>query len=266
MKNGRSRALSRVLVKRESPTLVVHDLGRTVFEVGEARIALARTRRKAASLLMYLVTRPNQTATREQVIEELWPDLDPSGAVNSLNQTLYFLRRDIDPWYDDGVSADYVVNESELVWLDPDLVCLDSVGFWREATSLSSAQALCDGGTELLKRFRGQFAPEFEYEEWAISWRERVHSAALLLAVNVARELGAQGRWLEAADSLMSIQAQDPSALEIGAWVVKALALGGASAAAETQYAHFANAYRATLCLEPPTFSEAVAGETEFEA
>ncbi len=65
-------------------------------------------RRKSASLLMFLVTRPNFTATREQVLEELWPDNDPSSASNSLNQSLYFLRRDIDPWYEDDMSLEYI--------------------------------------------------------------------------------------------------------------------------------------------------------------
>ena len=77
-------------------------------------------RRKPASLLMYLVTRPGHTATREQVLDELWPDNDPGSASNSLNQTLYFLRREIDPWYEDDVSIEYVFFEGDLLWLDPE--------------------------------------------------------------------------------------------------------------------------------------------------
>ena len=33
------------------------------------------------------------SSTRDQVLDALWPDLEPLVAVNSLNQTVYFLRR-----------------------------------------------------------------------------------------------------------------------------------------------------------------------------
>ena len=88
------------------------------YEVGERVITLTETRRKAASLLLFLVTRPNLTAAREQVMEGLWPDQSPKSAVNSLHQTLFYLRRDIEPWYEDGFTADYVRMETDMVFLD----------------------------------------------------------------------------------------------------------------------------------------------------
>ena len=33
------------------------------------------------------------SSTRDQVLDALWPELDPVDALNSLNQTVYFLRR-----------------------------------------------------------------------------------------------------------------------------------------------------------------------------
>ena len=93
-------------------------LGRSFIKVDDRVVPIGSIRRRAAALLYYLVSRPTQTATREQIMEELWPDLVPSSAANSLNQTLYFLRREIDPYYDEDESYDYVSNRGELVWLD----------------------------------------------------------------------------------------------------------------------------------------------------
>ena len=101
-------ALGRGLSRRVAPTLSIFDLGRAKFVIGAREVNLAQMRRKSAALLMLLVTRPGHTATREQVLDELWPDSDPESAANNLNQSLYFLRRDIDPWFEDDISVEYV--------------------------------------------------------------------------------------------------------------------------------------------------------------
>ena len=73
-------------------------------------------------MLCYLLTRPRFSATRDEVIDALWPDLSPDVAANSLNQTVYFLRRVFEPGYVDDLSAGYVHHNSDVLWLDPELV------------------------------------------------------------------------------------------------------------------------------------------------
>jgi DNA-binding SARP family transcriptional activator len=255
IKSGRHHGLSRALIRRASPKLVIHDLGRSTIAIGPTEADLAKARRRAASLLMFLVTRPSRTATREQVVDELWPNLEPSAAVNSLNQTLYFLRRDIDPWYDDSTSADYVVNESELIWLDPELTRIDSVAFLSQATDLLGADLSAAHGQELLSKYRGRFAPEFEYEEWAIGWRERLHATFLLVVHGTERALRERGDDARAVEMLMHALAIDPDALEVETSLVRALRRLGAEAAATEQYTHLARSYRRDLGVEPPPFS-----------
>ena len=55
-------------------------------------------------------------------LEALWPDQDPGSALNSLNQTVYFLRRVFEPDYRDETSPVYVGQDGETIWLDADLV------------------------------------------------------------------------------------------------------------------------------------------------
>ncbi len=59
------------------------------------------------------------SATRDQVLEVLWPELEPEVAGNSLNQTVYFLRRVFEPSFTDDLTPGYVHHNSEVLWLDP---------------------------------------------------------------------------------------------------------------------------------------------------
>jgi two-component SAPR family response regulator len=200
---------------------------------------------------MYLITRPNYTATREQLIEDLWPDGDLSAGSNSLNQSLYFLRRQFDPWYEDDVSAEYVSFASELVSLDAELARADSVEFMRlsrEATSLATDAASV---TRLLDLYRGQFAADFEYEEWAISWRTRVHAAYLDFACRAIDGLASANSLRAAVDVCLRVLAVDPDARDVERALVWLYWHSGARSAAETQYAHFAAAERADGMTAP---------------
>ena len=58
------------------------------------------------------------SATRDQVLDALWPELDPEVAINSLNQTLYFLRRVFEENYSEDLSPGYVHHDSDVIWLD----------------------------------------------------------------------------------------------------------------------------------------------------
>jgi DNA-binding SARP family transcriptional activator len=260
VRSARARTLGRSLVRRTSPKLRIRDLGRIRYQAGTREVALTDTRRKAASVLTYLISRPNQTATKEQVLDELWPDLDPEAAANSLNQTLYFLRRDIDPWYTDGISADYIVNESELMWLDRDLVQVDSADFHREASEALAAGQELTVGPVLVERYVGRFAPEFEYDEWAIGWRDRLHALFLHLVHATSRALHEGGRDSEALSLLLAAVNIDPEALELETELVRVYARVGAGGAAARQYRHYADAYRRELGAEPPSLPDLLRG------
>ena len=86
-----------------------------------ARSPGSAIRRKVLALLCFLLTKPTMSSTRDQVLDALWPELDPD-ALNSLNQTVYFLRRVFEEEYVDDLSPGYLHHDSDLIWLDPDLV------------------------------------------------------------------------------------------------------------------------------------------------
>lgn len=235
-RKGQRRGLATQLIRRVSPTVRVHDLGPTSYDIGARNVPLTDTRRKSAALLLYLVTRAELIAAREQVMDALWPDQSPKSALNSLHQTLFFLRRDIEPYYEDGCTADYIRMESDMVFLDRDLFQVDSVAFHRQASDILTTGRARDRGPELLRLYRGSFAPEFEYEEWAEEWRSHLHATYLHLARSTAMALIDQRKYGAAAECLSHVITVDPMALELRGTLVGCLAVTGSRDAALAHY------------------------------
>jgi two-component SAPR family response regulator len=252
--------LGRGLARRRSPTLVVHDLGRSSFEVGARRVHLSSIRRRSAGLLCFLLTRNGHLATRDQVLDALWPDVDPSAGLNSLNQTLYFLRRDIEPDYDDDYSAQYVHFESDLVWLDRELVSAESRQFQERVSRALAAPQDLQESMAALSLYRGRFAPEFEYEEWATAWRDLIHSQYLHLAETIVGQLIQEGRLLEAADFAVDVLRVDADAEHLERELIWLYSTLGARSAAAEQYGHYADVQRTEYGVEPPSLDEIANG------
>jgi DNA-binding SARP family transcriptional activator len=229
---------------------MVQDLGRTTIEIGDRLLEATSMRRKVAGLVTYLLTRPGFTATREQVLEALWPDASPEVGTNSLHQTIYFLRRDIEPDFSDNVSPGYARLQGELVWLDPHLVDSASRQFFDLASRPGTdPEASVESAIGL---YRGKFAPEFEYEDWAIPTRDALHAAFLDLVERALKIAAERGHWARGAELARAALAVDPAAEDIERNLIALYHQSGAHAAAAEQYAHFAASQRAEYGVEPP--------------
>lgn len=192
----------------------------------------------------------------------MWPSQSPEGASNSLHQTLYFLRRDIDPWFEDGHSVDYLVVEPDVVYLDPDLVQVDSAAFFRQISAALADDNVADTVALLLRDYPAKFALDFEYEDWSVAWRDQLHSLFLEAAQRTAHTLMRDGRFRQARDVAARALAIDSSAIELEATLVIAFSRGGASAAAAHQYRHYAAAYEEEFGEAAPSLAELLDRET----
>jgi two-component SAPR family response regulator len=103
-----------------------------------------------------------------------------------------------------------------------------------------------------LDLYRGRFAPEFEYEEWAIATRDTLHAAYLALVGETIRGLAESGDWVEAAEVARIALTVDPAADAIERNLIALYHWSGAHAAAAEQYSHYAAAQRADLGVEAP--------------
>jgi DNA-binding SARP family transcriptional activator len=247
---GGTSGLGRSLARRLADRVFVEDQSRVAIRVGERLILGSSVRRKVLALLCFLLTKPEMASTRDQVLEALWPDLDPLDAINSLNQTVYFLRRVLEEEYVDDLSPGYLHHDSDLIWLDPDLVKSRSNECRRlvKALPISPDPAAV---ARLVDEYQGRFALDFEYEEWAAPYRDWLHASFLEIverAVTSDVETGHFERGINLARRALDI---DPAAEQVEVSLLRLYRSSGAHAAAAEQYGHYAEMMRDQLGVEP---------------
>ena len=253
-RQGASLNLGRDLAKRLAPRVFVEDLGRVHLSIGAQVVQGSAVRRKVLSLLLYLVSRPRMAATRDQVLDALWPEASPSDALNSLNQTVYFLRRVIEPDFDEETTAGYVQHRPDLIWLDEDLISSRSRACRQLMAQVGSGPEP-DLALELASQYSGSFALDFAYDDWAASYRDQLHTAYLEVmerAIRVDMEAGQLGRAMTLARRASDV---DPRADEIQLLAIRLSRLVGAHAAAAERYAAYASWLSEELGLDPPDIS-----------
>ena len=195
----KSRADSRLgrgLARRLAAKVNIEDQGRVEIYVGPTVIPGTDLRRKVLAMLCYLLTRSKFSATRDEIIDAIWPEMAPDVAVNSLNQTVYFLRRVFEQGYKEDVSAGYVHHDLDVLWLDPELIhsrsqaCRQLIDTMGPNHSPQDVEALSD-------LYVGKFALDFSYEDWAVPYRDALHVSYLQVieaAVNRDIETGHHDR------------------------------------------------------------------------
>ena len=247
------RPIAAAMSRRLAPVVEVSDLG--IVEVRLGGVPLGkRLRRKVLGLLCFVASRPGMASTRDEALEALWPDLAPSTAVNSLHQTIYFLRRLLEPNYKEGIGAGYVLFDGEVLSFDSDLIDSRSRRCWRLITSWQRGDH--DAIDALLATYAGKFALDFSYEDWAAAYRENLHAAVLGAVEQEIAGLIRAGNTDKAALAAQSLLLVDPTADAIELQLLQAYKRGGRHAAAAEQYSHYSSMVRDELGVEPPAFAD----------
>jgi ATP/maltotriose-dependent transcriptional regulator MalT/DNA-binding SARP family transcriptional activator len=250
---GIDRMLGRTLARRLAPRAIVEDLGRVTIRLGSVEIGGGEVRRKVLATLCFLLTKPRFAAAREEVMDAMWPDMDPTAALNSLNQTLYFLRRVFEPAYSEDTSAGYVHQESDIVWLDPVLVQSRSAMSAELVAEYANAPSP-EGVRRLSDTYVGRFALDFAYEDWANDFRESLHVGYLHVIESSIREdiqTGHFERGIEIARRALEL---DPGLDTLELSLLRLLKNAGAHSAAAEQYGRYAHLLREELGVDPPPF------------
>ena len=243
--------LGRSIARRLADVVQVEDQGRVTLRIGERAVLGSSVRRKVLAILCYLITRPELSATRDQVLDAIWPDLDPEVAVNSLNQTIYFLRRVFEEDYSDDLTPGYVHHDSDVVWLDPELVSSRSAECKRLIRDLPPRPSP-DDVERLTLLYKGRFALDFEYEDWAATYRDNLHATYLEIVERAVIDDLTSGHYDRGIAVARRALDADPSAEQIEVCLLRLYRVTGAHSAAAEQYAHYAAVMREEVGVEPP--------------
>jgi DNA-binding SARP family transcriptional activator len=212
-------------------------------------------------LLAVLAAHFGSILSRDVALDILWPESDPNSAVNSLNQTVFQLRRYIEPGYRGGESPEYLTSTSEQIGLNPDLVHTDLGEIRKLPARLAAAdwqgrQALA---SRCVKLVRGEFLADLRYEDWANRQQLHVHGEirenllpiALAPITSFDVDVSAQ-----AAAALLNLDPFDEAAILA---LADCLSQSGRRAAARQVVIDFLRRMQSDLDLDPSSDFQAAA-------
>jgi DNA-binding SARP family transcriptional activator len=238
--------------------LRIQLLGEFCVWVGGRRIEDAEWRlRKAKSLVKLLALAPARRLHREQVMDALWPDLDPDAAANNLHKTLHIARRALEPELAPAQPSAYLHLEDDLVALRPSnpLVEIDVESF---EGALDAARNSSDAAAyeRAVATYRGDLLPEDRYEEWAEE-RRRELAAGLLDALDALAQLYERdGKVDEAIATLRRVIAREPTHEAAHRAVMRLHAVAGQRHHALRQYQRLREILRRELDVDPEQETE----------
>lgn len=110
---------------------------------------------KAKTLLAFLLWRGPGGATRDQIIEALWPDKDMESAANVFHVTLYNLRRALEPGLRRGKASRYILysaNRYRFAFDTPHRLDMTEVKTWLEQADRLERAGELERARELRRR------------------------------------------------------------------------------------------------------------------
>ncbi len=120
--------------------------------------------RKARELVKLLALAPRHRVHREQLMEALWPELDPAAGANNLHQVVHVARR--------ALGAEAVVLHEELLTLSASVDVDEFERAVQEARRAGSPGAY----RAAMSLYGGELLPENRYDDWAIARREELEA------------------------------------------------------------------------------------------
>jgi DNA-binding SARP family transcriptional activator len=243
----------------ESTRFTVRTLGTfVVMQADMAVPASAWRRRSVPALFTRLLSARNQRLHREQLMDDLWPELDPSVAARELHRAMHALRTILGQA---GATAGSVRHEGEMIVLEP-TSAMHSGGHWLDAERFERAAGAAVPGQdraayrEALKAYGGTYLPDDPYSEWVALRREELRGRYLSLLLRLAELSGEAGDHQEEEQCLRSVLREDACQEDAAAALIGLLGSAGRRTEALRVYQALATALDANLGLAPSSVVE----------
>lgn len=211
------------MLDRARAVLKIHLLGRFEVVRGDTPIPVsAWRRRRPADLLKLLALAPGHLLARDQVIDTLWPDKDPSSGANNLHRALYDLRQVLGGrWVD--VDRGFIAMRAD-AWVDVD------------AFEAAVASGRVEAFATAVALYRGDLSPEDRASPWLAPRRAALRAAFAEAALPLARALGGRGEGAAGVPLLRRALEVQPANEDAHRLLMRLLAESGRRADALRQY------------------------------
>jgi two-component SAPR family response regulator len=162
-----------------------------VFRDGLAIKSTDWGREKAIYLFQYFITNRRKHQHKEQIIDQLWPELDPEAGDRDFKVALNAVNKAIEPERQPRSKARFIqrfdlaygVNLDE-VWVDVDAF-ETNLKAGNESLQSDPDAAIRDY-TAAVDLYKGEYLPERRYEDWTSAERERLSTLAMSAMATLA--------------------------------------------------------------------------------
>lgn len=138
--------------------------------------------RKTKTLLHYFLYHHDKQNYREVIMEQFWPNSDPTSARNSLNVAIHAIRR----LFKTCLEEDFLLFRDECYFINPELnIWLDVEEFqqnWELARNMIQESGMEQALSKLelaAELYKGDFIEEEIYEEWLCPIRDNLKEVYL---------------------------------------------------------------------------------------
>jgi DNA-binding SARP family transcriptional activator/TolB-like protein/Flp pilus assembly protein TadD len=235
-----------------SSSFEVHLLGPFHVVVNGLRVADHHwSRHKPKLLVKLLALQPHHQLHREQLMEMLWPSLDPEAAVNNLHKTIHMARHALEPELKSAADSHFILTRSQQVQLHgPGGLWTDVEAFEQHATeALKSGNPAAYEAT--LALYKGDLLIEDLYEEWATVRREQLRMTRRHLLTKLAQLYEARGDFEQSIERLNEVVVLDPAEEEAHRQLMRLYALTGSKRQSLRQFQICCEALRKELGARP---------------
>jgi DNA-binding SARP family transcriptional activator len=214
--------------------------------------------RKNKSLIKLLALAPGHRLPREEIMDLLWPDLEPERAANNLYRALHQVRHVLEPNLRHQDRSSYLRLHNGFVLLAPrGSLWIDVETFRRgaDAARQSKDPPLYE---KALRLYTGDLLPEDRYDDWADGHREALKALRLALLVDLSIVREQRGEDYAAIKALQDVVGSDPAHEEAQARLMLLLAKTGHRYLALRQYHELCTALRREVDAEPELHTQAL--------
>lgn len=174
-------------------------------------------RPKSLQLLKMLLTHRGHVFTQDQLIDELFSDLDVTKANNNLQGRISELRYALEPDLNRGTESKYIIRVQQGYYFDSDVSVNIDVEEFRESLEQAENHLKSDRFEraiecfqQALECYKADLLEEDVYEDWSIEVRSELKNLFLQAVEGHAECLALFGRFESAVDAIEQALIADP--------------------------------------------------------